>query len=621
MLRYLTVHWDPADQHASDSARLLVRKVSLSLAGWKLAARQRGALVWTRPSQAGDSQGTKLDHQSGVILGTIFPREGADRSEPVRSVGNFGAADSRTILNTAGRDLVNRYWGSYVAILCGDTGTHILRAPLGTLKCFLASSPPFLFSFSDVEDFARLRVLRLTVNWDCIRAQAACADYLGRETAIREITAVEAGECVHFSRGRLLREFYWNPCELAKTSDIRTFDGAAHTLRSATKGCVGTWATHYGNVIHHLSGGIDSSISAACARRVLPRSSMVCVNYFSSDMHGDERRFARDVAQRHDLDLVELERSTDVDLQVFQTCVKTAWPALDFSGYGQYRKEVEFAGSHGARAILMGELGDNLFEHGIGTEAVADYVWRHGLRPGVLSVAVDCALRRNLSVWTSLARGIRSGKSKLEAERWNSLAVIERELDVRVADLTLLRSDVLVDVRRNSQRYAHPWFESLAGTPPGKFLLIYGLLSFGSYEPPFSKPDDVPLVAPLASQPVAEICLRIPSYFCIRGSIDRAVARSAFSSDLPPSVLHRTTKGTPEMWSRDVIRRNQSFLRSFLLDGILVREGILDPARVEAAFSNQVHASKAFVSDVIVQLYIEAWLRQWQAELTSLAAA
>lgn len=622
MTRFFSIHWTPRSPECSESAALVRRRVLQHLPEWRTAFEcDRFAVMCPeRAVAAGDT--LAVSHGNGLILGTIFPRPSNAVAHGLARTRTLGRHDAHSTMHTRGRTLVTDFWGSYVAFLADPErpSSHILRGPLSSIKCFHAKYEHISLFFSHLDDLADLRLFPLTVNWECIRAQAACADFIGRETAIKEVTSIEGGEAIEVVDNKITRRFYWHPCDIAETSDIGDFEAAVSRVRAATQMSVQSWAARYERIVHTLSGGLDSSISVACSRRSLPSDSLVCINYFTEEAIGDERHYARQVADYVGVGLIEVKREPSVNLDIFLRCAKTAWPMLDFSGYGQYRKEVDFTKQFQANAIFAGEFGDNVFEQGAGSDGAADYVWRFGVRPGLLSVALECGLRRNLSVWRVLRHAIASGMSRRNADYYRSHSYLERELRVPISDLTLLSEQALESVRAGASRFMHPWMDRIEGVPPGKFMMIYGLYAMGSHEPPFADPDDPPFVAPLGSQPLVEECLRVPSCFCIRDGLDRAVARSAFAGELPEAVLTRTTKGTPEAWTRDVLRRNQTFLKSFLLDGLLVSSGILDKKRVEAALSNEVTGSRVFVGDVVEQLYIEAWLRQWEGERSSVAA-
>ena len=621
MTRFFSVHWNARAADGTSKAKAIVQRLLERLPTWRVVFCGRGFCV-ASPVQGTGVEQVRLDQNAGLILGTLFPNASGPSSCAMSRILTLDARQSQEIVQSRGRALVSSCWGNYVVFLADPDrpSSHVLRGPLASIKCFHATHGPASLFFSHVEDLDTLGLFPLTVNWDTVRAQAASADFIGRDTALKQVTAVEGGECLETLGSDVTRAFYWHPCDFAERTDIRDFDTAVFAVRSATHACVQSWAARYGRIVHTLSGGLDSSISLSCARNALSRADIVCINYFTDNVTGDERNYARDVACSLDVELVEMRREAGVDLDIFRSCAKTAWPMLDFSGYGQHRKEVAFGNQRGAAAIFSGEFGDNIFEQGAGLDGAGDYVRRFGIRPGLLRVAMECGLRRNRSVWQVLRRAIVDGSSKRDVSYFTSHSYIERELRTPIAESTLLRNEALDSVRHQATRFMHPWMDRIGRVPPAKFMMIYGLYAMSAHEPPFALDGDPPFVAPLGSQPLVETCLRVPSCFCIHDGFDRAVARNAFADSLPTSVIWRTTKGTPEPWTRDVIRRNQAFLKDFLLDGILVSTGILDAKRVEGALSNDVTGSRVFVGDIIEQLYIEAWLRQWTRQRPNVAA-
>ena len=113
------------------------------------------------------------------------------------------------------------------------------------------------------------------------------------------------------------------------------------------------------------------------------------------------------------------------------------------------------------------------------------------------------------------------------------------------------------------------------------------------------------------SQPVIELCLRIPTYVLTAGGWDRAIARAAFRNDLPRGILNRNTKGRVEDHINAILGRNAALLRDLLIDGLLVREGIVDRDKLTAVLSGRATSIPVTSSELLECLSAEAWLRQW----------
>ena len=100
---------------------------------------------------------------------------------------------------------------------------------------------------------------------------------------------------------------------------------------------------------------------------------------------------------------------------------------------------------------------------------------------------------------------------------------------------------------------------------------------------------------------------------CIASLRKIALWRARRSADvLPTDILQRGLgKGGPTLWAKEVIERNAGFLREFLLDGILVRQRLLDRKKLETVLSPRIAKSTVIAGDIVAKAYIEAWLRAW----------
>jgi asparagine synthase (glutamine-hydrolysing) len=138
---------------------------------------------------------------------------------------------------------------------------------------------------------------------------------------------------------------------------------------------------------------------------------------------------------------------------------------------------------------------------------------------------------------------------------------------------------------------------------------------------PLGKLTDPELVAPLYSQPLIELALRIPTYILTVGGWERAIARRAFQHDMPREIVFRRTKGGVEEHLRAIMVRNIGLVRDLLLDGHLVREGILDRGKLAAALSGKPTRVAAGNVELYECFSAEAWARRWCGAHRLLAAA
>ena len=74
----------------------------------------------------------------------------------------------------------------------------------------------------------------------------------------------------------------------------------------------------------------------------------------------------------------------------------------------------------------------------------------------------------------------------------------------------------------------------------------------------------------------------------------------------PPQGL---SKSTPETYYDDIYLNNVGFIREYLLDGVLVREGVLAHDKLEAALAMTSIQQQVIKFQILFYLGTEAWLR------------
>lgn len=611
MLQYLGLAWNPRNEEQDNTARLLRERHAARTPHWKKASSP--GLFVSSVVREGSGQGVViLPGACGVVLGTLFELDVSPGARPT-PCSSVGMEQTEEMLQTGGRSIVERFWGSYVLILRDERceRTSFIRGPMTQIRCFHVLLNGVHVFFSSVTDCVALRLVRFSINWDSIRAQAAHGDYLTQETAINEISAVECGECIQLTPAGVSRQTFWEPRSSLEQGMIDDYESAARSLRESVQYCVNAWAARHERILHTLSGGLDSSIVLSCLRRSPNDPRVVCLNYYSRDS-GDERRYARSAAEHSATPLIERERNAQTDFRMFENLAWTVRPALNLSAFYSSSVNSQVAAELNCTALFDGEFGDNLFSRSCTQEVIVEYFRRHGCDRGLLKTALDYARARSLSVWKALSLAARDQVYWLTESSWSGYRQVKRTS--RRANRLLVSQSTAQDYERQAIRFVHPWLKNMVGIPLGKFRMIYSILMITNieYQAVFASPTDPIQLSPLASQPLVELAMRIPSHFHIHGGDERSLARYAFRSVLPEFILQRGRgKGTSDCWIRDTIQRNKRFLEEYLLDGVLVKERILDRNKVEAVLAADVRKDVPSQNDILWQLYIEAWLRKW----------
>ncbi len=548
-----------------------------------------------------------IPERTGFTYGTLFSRRPADITDDAPFPrASLDASAAAKIMASHGEHLAAQYWGHHLAFLVDRVSGDkwIFRSPTCHQPCLLATYQGVRLYFSAAEDCARLGIIRFTINWQLVAAFAASTRITTSETGLNEMAELTNGGYHRIHRNAVHEASYWNPARIARSQAIEDPVEAKRALRTTTRACVSTWAAEHPNILQRLSGGIDSSIVTACLSAAPSKPTVTCLNYHSRGTFGDERHYARSVAERAGFRLIEYSNDSSASLAPILTFPRTESPSSYMSRSGFDRREADLARDLGATARFTGIMGDMLFQMPAAAPSVADHLQRHGIAGQFFRLALQAAQTDRVSLWAVLGNAFAKGLlTRPHGFQPGELARRENSLLTMQARDSVFRDAPL--------RFIHPWLHDLRGVPYGKFPQIAGLSFNSAYFNVLHEPDESELVHPFISEPLMELCLRLPTYVLLRDGWDRALAREAFEADLPHIVKTRTTKGSTVHHFTDQIHHNADFIRDLLSDGVLVREGILDPKKVADCLPGKTRRSNLSMGPLIASIAAEAWLRVW----------
>lgn len=272
--------------------------------------------------------------------------------------------------------------------------------------------------------------------------------------------------------------------EFAKSNSIDHWPTVVQALRDTTKHVIHAWASCHKTILHRLSGGVDSAIVLAGLATAPSAPNVVCHNLYTPGANGDERKYARESARKARCQLVERERNSNVDLEVFRTISPSVSPMRHYNSFENVQPENELAREVDATAVLCGSVGDQIFGTGVDERVALEFVTRHGIRPALLPVALDVAQRRKVSVWNVLGKALRASR-KVGNEIWHDSLFREKDL-LPSAYRGLVSDKLLLDIRPILNGFVHPWFRTHSGVPEYSLWLISGLTAEMNYDAPFT---------------------------------------------------------------------------------------------------------------------------------------
>lgn len=607
MLCYLAFVWPAEDREKTLAVRRYMERLRQHnpVDGWLVPVDQPGLVVCTKTTAGVTVDKVhKLLERGGVVLGRIFKTPSTSESR------SFDERESRRIIESGGRDLVSSYWGRYIAFLRDHETSRIwvLRDATGAIPCHRSTVDGVDVYFLRLEDFEQVFSPSYSINMRYVIGRLSYVTVCRRDTGIEEISMILPGECVEYQSGDRWASFYWNPLEVSVRDVIEAEEDATRLMRSTLLTCVHAWASVFDSILLRLSGGVDSSIVLACLRDAPTKPRVLCLNNYARGADEDERLFARRAASRAGFPLIEREAVTFISFEPLKHLRRAPYP---LAWWGSGAAANDLLREWGISAVFTGDGGDELFFRQGPLPPVADYLYMHLTPRQVVGLALNDARADDMSFWRVMRNALQYG-------------VLKRPWSIREQYRVNGREVIPPHVREAAWQdpsFLHPLFNAVDGVPPGKINQAY-LVSLHSARGfnPNSGTERVAHVTPLNSQPLMELCLRIPLYVLRARGRDRAIVRNAFSTDLPPEIVRRRTKGGGNENLKAVLTQNSALIREMLLDGFLVREGLVDRQRLAEALSGSASRVRIHSLEILDYILIESWAVSWLSAASRRAA-
>lgn len=613
MFRYIALIWNVFDAGQCARVKRVEERIAVHRTDFKRVYAARGVSVFFAGDPAGAFGVYLLPGASGVVVGRLF--HGGERSDtPPGSAVVLDESDAAALRKDRGQTFQRRYWGRYLAVIAdaAGNGALVLADPTAETPCFFMEDLGATCVFSNAGDIAALGLVNFSINWRYLAAALYQSDLQVAETGLDRVSQLLCGEGLQVTAGQRKRFLCWNLFELAASSRIEDAKDAVRLTRTTVRTCVQAWAACYPRIAHMLSGGIDSSIVLACLLDSPIQREIRCLNVYDPRVGGNELDFARlavgEMGTRSGRrsELIECERTVEgVQLQLLSRVSLEACPETYLSE-AAYRQFYVRAADRADSVLFTGLGGDYIFSRTSSARPAADYVRDHGITPQLWGVLRDHVGQR--TYWSTLWEALRIGLSNRDIE----LARVPGER-------ACVHPDVLHHFDEDGSGYLQSRWERLhppaTSVPPSKRHHIAAMYCPVRRNDPLDVTSRLNWCSPLLSQPIMELHARIPVYLLRHGGVERAVARRAFRSDLPRAVLQRRSKSVTNHFLHEVMRHYQAFFEETLLDGLLVKERLLDRKQIEQFFKDAHDGYTEGFSQVIGGFIdMELWLRRWHSE-------
>ena len=534
-----------------------------------------------------------LPDGKGVIIGTVFHRHGG--TSPIEKLE---PAVGEAICRSRGEVLTHRFWGSYIAVIEASEGSILLRDPSGMTPCCYLEIDGISVFASTPKSLVDVGLLDPHIDWFGVARSLFLPGLPSERTAIADLKDLLPGTAIEISNGQKIVRPYWNPWDFVSDGMERPAEENVDRLRRVVESCIGAWGHTYEHGLVGISGGLDSSIVAATLRRI--ENQLSCLTLVTEDPIGDERPYCRALTEHLDVPLVEEFYSLE-DINLDQSSVNhRPRPLGRVDALAYDAALIRTAASSKSNGIFTGNGGDNVFYMSRSSRALADRYRTVGLSAGLWRTVEDISKLTGATVIQVISGGIRACRRSHEGYVWRS-------------DPSFLSRDAIDEhVRAPTQ---HPWLAQPRGKVlPGKAAHIAMLMRIQHSVEAYDQRGGVPVIHPLVSQPIVELCLGIPTWQQCEGGRDRSVARRAFERHLPSAVVKRRVKGSPQGFAFDIFRTFHQSIRERLLDGHLIRAGIIDHHQVDRALRPDAEISNSEVLRLLLLVDTEAWISHWRSK-------
>ena len=535
-------------------------------AGLEVQADRPGMLVLA------DSRTRVVAGPAAIAIGQLFESSGRRLEELDAFDGPAGP--------------VPGVWGNFATF--AERPPSVYRDPSGSVSVYQVESRAGAAFVSDAEVAGALGLLDdAPLDSDFMIHWLQFPYLRSSRTGIATVVEILPGARRQAGAASWTDELAWKPWDHAGPSRGSLLPAdAARALREISVRTIASQLRGSG-VLLQLSGGLDSSIVAACLGQ--DGIGFTAVNFATRSADGDERRYARAAAEMFGATLIEIEEE-EIDWSLLPPAELRfrpgSNPILEPLDRAIERNRSEL----GLDTLVDGGGGDNLFGFLTSAAPVLDALLGAGPAAAWRTIG-DVAERADCSPWAV------AGHAALRA-----LALrrpIWRE------DRRLLNRD-----RFLAARDLHPWLDTPRFAFPAKRDHVAGLVEIHHFLDRRVGAGQA-VLHPLMAQPLLERCLSIPSWQWVRGGIDRAIARTAFRELLPAAILERRTKGSLQGLVHRAFAGLHGDLRDLLLGGELRRQRIVDPAAVEGAFASDLQADDEIRMRLTEMAALELWLRSW----------
>ena len=360
-----------------------------------------------------------------------------------------------------------------------------------------------------------------------------------------------------------------------------------------------------------LSGGLDSSILVAMARKLNPEKEINCytIRVDSNDGFTDDLPYAKKVAEYLNVNLTIVDAKSDILKSFDKVIYHLDEPQADPASINVYNI-CKAARKDGIKVLIGGTAGDDI---------LSGYRRHQALSLESNIEKIPIFIRKSIKTITLKFNGKGSFIRRLKKLSAN----IEKSKEERMMgyfswiDQTILRNLFLEPNDYNCFSY----FESLNKLIPNEDsdlnrMLFWEINSFLTdhnlnYTDKLSMAVGVEVRVPFLDTELVEFSTNIPPHFKIKGNETKYLLKKVAEKYLPKEIIYRTKTGFGAPVRNWILNDMDDLINDYLSKEIIIKRGIFNFDKV----ANLIEDNKKGVIDASYSIWsllvIESWMRQF----------
>lgn len=360
-----------------------------------------------------------------------------------------------------------------------------------------------------------------------------------------------------------------------------------------------------------LSGGLDSSLLVAIARKLYPELEINCYTIRTESIDGftDDLFYAKKVAEHLSVNLKIIDAKNDILKDFDKVIYHLDEPQADPAPINVYNI-CKAAREDGIKVLIGGTAGDDIF---------SGYRRHQALRFEPIIDKLPISLRRGLK---KCITNLKSQNSFVRRAK-KMVSNIEKTREERMMRyFSWLDEEILKDLFFEPNHYnCHSYFEKLTQMLPrntsdlnkmlfweiNTFLVDHNL----NYTDKLSMAVGVEVRVPYLDQELVEFATKIPENLKLRKYETKYILKKVAEKYLPKEVIYRskTGFGAPV---RDWILNDMDFLiEDYLSEESIKKRGIFNFQKVFELIENNKNGKVDASYSIWSLLAIESWMRQF----------